>query len=725
MRIAFRSRSCGHSTGMSLKEGTRAQREPSMLPVGIRYGRDRRSDGRRRQLAPADRAPRSAGAPGARGARGSGVQADRGSGRRRGDPAPRGGRARGRHGRRDAPSLLSEPAHGGRGGLRRLVPRRLPLGRGARGRGRGQHHRAAAHRGRRQAGPPTLPLGGGAYLCAWAHRAGPQGHAPEPEPLRQLLRPRALAGGVSDAGGVPGRRRRDPPPGGRRARSARSGVPAAGRSSLPPPPRSGLPGLLREPGVAGRALARPGSRARQHGHGRTRGRYVGVPPLPRQPGQPLARRGRLRLARRPGLPARARGAAPARVRRRPLGRLRAAGRRSGGQGGSPRAGHDEERSTGDAGRARVPRARGLALPPAEAARPLAAVRLRHLGARERALARGREGQAPHDRRDRRPHLGMTVVLDGNALTLGEVVRVARGREDVVIPPEALERMRETRALVELVVERGDEVYGVTTGVGARKKVRVPLEDIPAFNRALIANHRVAQGPEAPEDVVRATMLRVANALAKGTAGVRPQIGLRLVRALNEGERPRVRMLGSLGQADLPPLADLADELFGDVELAAKEGLALLNSNAFATALAALALADLERLLAAMDVAGALDLEAFAANLTLLHPAIGEVRPYPGIVESLDALRGLLEGSSLWEPGAARNLQDPLTFRCLPQVHGAVHLGKAPERERILQVPRGAGLPERASVEQRPEAGERRRDAGVGPHLADGGMEERE
>jgi histidine ammonia-lyase len=266
---------------------------------------------------------------------------------------------------------------------------------------------------------------------------------------------------------------------------------------------------------------------------------------------------------------------------------------------------------------------------------------------------------------------MTVVLNGSALTLDEVVRVARGGEEIEIPEEVLARMRETRALVERAVARGDEVYGLTTGVGARKKVRVPPGDIPAFNRALIANHRVAQGPDAPEDVVRATMLRVANALAKGTAGVRPEIVLRLARALNETERPRVRLLGSLGQADLPPLADLAHELFGDIELGAKEGLALLNSNAFSTALAALALADLERLLAAMDVAGALDLEAFAANLTLLHPAIGEVRPYPGIVFTLARFRALLEGSSLWEPEAARNLQDPLTFRCLPQVHGAV------------------------------------------------------
>jgi histidine ammonia-lyase len=266
---------------------------------------------------------------------------------------------------------------------------------------------------------------------------------------------------------------------------------------------------------------------------------------------------------------------------------------------------------------------------------------------------------------------MTVVLTGNDLTLEEVTRVARENEPVELSDDARSRMAETRKLVELVVARGDIVYGLSTGVGARKKVSVAPEDMPAFNRALIANHRVGLGPDAPEDVVRATILRVANALAKGTAGVRPEIADRLVRALNEREHPRVRALGSLGQADLPPLADLAEGLFGGTELAAKEGLALLNSNAFATALAALALADLHRLLAAMDVAGALDLEAFAANLTLLHPAIGRVRPYPGIVFTLERFRTLLEGSSLWEPGAARNLQDPLTFRCLPQLHGAV------------------------------------------------------
>jgi histidine ammonia-lyase len=265
---------------------------------------------------------------------------------------------------------------------------------------------------------------------------------------------------------------------------------------------------------------------------------------------------------------------------------------------------------------------------------------------------------------------VTVVLTGERLTVDEVVRVARLDEQVEIEPSAAGRMQDSRALVQRVVERGDVVYGLTTGVGARKKVRVAAEDIPAFNRALLANHRTATGPDAPREIVRATMLRIVNTMAKGTAGVRPEIADRIVTALNEGETPRVRILGSVGQADLPANADLAYALFGNIDLEGREGLALLNSNAFSTGIAALAVADVERLLHAADGAGALDLEAFAANLTLLHPRIAEVRPYPGLVASLERLRKLLEGSFLWEPGSARNLQDPLTFRCLPQVHGA-------------------------------------------------------
>jgi histidine ammonia-lyase len=266
---------------------------------------------------------------------------------------------------------------------------------------------------------------------------------------------------------------------------------------------------------------------------------------------------------------------------------------------------------------------------------------------------------------------MTVVLTGHDLTLAELVRVARGRERVELAPEAYERMGATRALIDDVLERGDAVYGMTTGVGMRKKYRIERHELTEFNRRLIVNHRTGQGEPAPEDVVRGTMLRLANGFARGTPGARAALAERLVGALNAGEHPRVRSLGSIGQSDLPPLADLAYELFGDVELAAKEGIALLNSGAFSTSLAALALADAVRLADALDVAAALDLEAFAANLTILHPHTAVARPYPGLGRTVARLRHLLEGSGLWDPGAARNLQDPLTFRNVAPVHGAL------------------------------------------------------
>jgi histidine ammonia-lyase len=265
---------------------------------------------------------------------------------------------------------------------------------------------------------------------------------------------------------------------------------------------------------------------------------------------------------------------------------------------------------------------------------------------------------------------VTVRLTGLDLTLDELVRVARKGERVELAAEAVERMRGARAVVEGALERGETVYGLTTGVASRKRQPVAAEDIAAFNRLLIRSHRVGQGPDAPPDAVRATLLRMVNGLSGGTPGVRPELAERLVDALNEGDPPRVRLLGSVGQSDLAPNADLAQAVLGDFELAAGEALALVNNNSFGTALAALALADARGLLDALETAAALDLEAFAANLGILDPAVAESRPYPGLRRSLERLRALLEGSSLWEDGAARNLQDPLTFRGIPQVLGA-------------------------------------------------------
>ncbi len=267
---------------------------------------------------------------------------------------------------------------------------------------------------------------------------------------------------------------------------------------------------------------------------------------------------------------------------------------------------------------------------------------------------------------------MTIMLSGRDLTVTQVVAVARHGEAVALAPGAIAAMRRSRAVVTEVLDRHEPVYGLTTGVAERKAFLLDPAQQQRFNQRLVLNHRIAQGAAAPADVVRGVMLCLANSYAMGVTGVRPELAEMIVTLLNEGFTPPVRMLGSIGQGDLGPMADLAHGLItrSGFEVAENEGLALVSSNAFTTAWACLALADARDLISAFDVAGALDLEAFGANLTCLHPIIAETRPFPGLAASLGRLRGLLAGSYLWQPGAARFLQDPLTFRCLPHIHGA-------------------------------------------------------
>lgn len=267
---------------------------------------------------------------------------------------------------------------------------------------------------------------------------------------------------------------------------------------------------------------------------------------------------------------------------------------------------------------------------------------------------------------------MAVSLTGTSLTLGDVVAVARAGARVELAAEAVARMLEHRAIVERASAGGTPVYGVTTGVGMRRDAAVDAESARAFNRSAILGHLVGLGPAAPPELVRAALLRLANGLAAGYQGVRPQVAEALVGALNEGAAPRVSMLGTVGQADLAQHADLAYGALGELELEAGEALALLAGNAFSTGQAALVVADAATLLRWLDAAAALDFEALRTNVGALHPGIAEARPYPGIAATLARMRELLAGSALWEPGEARFLQDPLTFRCVPQLHGAAY-----------------------------------------------------
>jgi histidine ammonia-lyase len=258
---------------------------------------------------------------------------------------------------------------------------------------------------------------------------------------------------------------------------------------------------------------------------------------------------------------------------------------------------------------------------------------------------------------------VTVVLTGRDLSLTDVVRVAREGAAVAIAPAALERMAAARRVAEDVIESGTPAYGLTTGLGIRKTATI---HDPGHDRLVLRQHLIAHPPQAPHDVVRAAALRLANALAQGTTVARPVLAERLVAVLNDDRLPAVRLRGSVGESDLASMADLAEGVLGDLELAQGEAIALLNQSSFATGWGALAVHDAVGLLDALDVAGALDLEALGANRTLLDPAIATVRPYPGVRWTLERLGTLLAGSET----APRALQDPLTFRTLPQVNGA-------------------------------------------------------
>ena len=304
-------------------------------------------------------------------------------------------------------------------------------------------------------------------------------------------------------------------------------------------------------------------------------------------------------------------------------------------------------------------------------RPLHRVLRRHAAGRHdrprrrggvRALRRGQRRRAT--RLIRRMTGGMSpVVLTGSTLTLDEVLAVARGGAKVEIDAVALDAMAAARAVVDRSIADGTPAYGVTTGVGSRKVFDV---DADGHDRLLVRQHRISQGAPVAHEVVRAAALRLANALARATTGARPELASHLVAALNADRLPEIRRLGSIGQSDLAQMADLADGVLGDFELARGEAIALLNQSAFATGYAALAFADALVLLDVFDHAGALDLEALGANRNSVHPAIGEARPYPGLQSSLARLGALLEGSEV----TARDLQDPLTFRTIAQQNGA-------------------------------------------------------
>jgi histidine ammonia-lyase len=305
-----------------------------------------------------------------------------------------------------------------------------------------------------------------------------------------------------------------------------------------------------------------------------------------------------------------------------------------------------------------------------------------------------------------------TVTVGKELTPEDVAAVARHDATVEIPDEARERVRESRERVESVIESGEAVYGINTGFGELVTERISPEDRDDLQHNLVRSHAAGQGEELDREAVRALLLTRLHALTLGYSGIRETVIDTLAGLLNEGVHPVVRSRGSLGASgDLAPLAHLALVLIGEGEadvdgaderlpgeealevagldplsLAEKEGLALINGTQLTAGLAALAVVDAERLLDSADAAGALTTEVSMGTTVTSSQAIADVRPHPGHKQSATNIRRLTANSEIVE--SHRNcdrVQDAYSFRCLPQVHGAVrdavgHLRGAVETE---------------------------------------------
>ncbi|HWK47707.1 MAG TPA: histidine ammonia-lyase [Stellaceae bacterium] len=288
----------------------------------------------------------------------------------------------------------------------------------------------------------------------------------------------------------------------------------------------------------------------------------------------------------------------------------------------------------------------------------------------------------------------TVALGDTPLTIEDVVAVARHRASLVLQPAAEARIAAARAVVDRYAASEIPVYGLTTALGAGVDTRLAHDDLVAFQRRVVPARAVAVGQPVATEIVRAMMTVRAAGMAAGGAGVSPPVFKGLVAALNAGVHPLIPGLGSIGAADLAPLAHLAYGLMGageaefdgtimpaeaalraaglvPLDLAPKDGHALLVANAFSVGHACLVLHDITRLVGWLEAGAALNFEAFRANLSVLDDRALAARPAFGQRRAAERLRQLLADSGLWAEGAARRVQDPLSYRCVPQVFGAL------------------------------------------------------
>jgi histidine ammonia-lyase len=288
-----------------------------------------------------------------------------------------------------------------------------------------------------------------------------------------------------------------------------------------------------------------------------------------------------------------------------------------------------------------------------------------------------------------------VTLDGRTIAPQQIVDIARGRATARISDEARARNAAAEQLVRTLIDRGELLYGVTTGVGVLRSRPTALENRGDFQWRLLRSHAGGGGAPLIVEVVRAAMAVRANQLGAGGAGVGDGVFDALLGALRTGVTPFARELGSLGTGDLTVLAEIGSALGGEgdcwvgddvvpaaealaahgltpLRLGPRDGIGFMSSNAVSIGQASIVFTDARKLLDSALGVAALSYEATAGDLAVLDPRVHAARPHYGQIEVARRLREMLGGIEPLEPGEGkRSIQDAFVFRCVPQVEGTL------------------------------------------------------
>jgi histidine ammonia-lyase len=301
---------------------------------------------------------------------------------------------------------------------------------------------------------------------------------------------------------------------------------------------------------------------------------------------------------------------------------------------------------------------------------------------------------------------MTITLNGSSLTVEKLVAIARDNEKVELAPEALERIKVCRAMLEEKLAKKEVMYGTNTGIGEFSETMLNDEQVKEFQKYLIYNHAAGIGDPAPIEHVRAALAGRINVHAHGNSGCRPEITLTLVEMLNKGVTPVVCQKGSVGASgDLAPMAQAALLLMGEGEafyggeqlpgqeamrragievpgLQARDGLATINGSNLLTAMSALHIYDMERFLKQAEIAAAMSIEALLGNMKPYNTKLHELRGFSGAVRSAKNILKVIEGSDLMTGKMKTKVQDAYSMRSTPQVIGAARDAVAYARSQV-------------------------------------------